>query len=407
MKSPPLRSFGGAPARVVIAGGGVAALELVLALRALAKERVVIDLIAPGEDFVYRPLSVLEPFGLGQTPRLKLQKIAAAQGFHYHRDGIAEVDADRGRARTRSSNELRYDALVVATGAKPLEAVPGALTFSGQAGIEGVGRVLEEVRRGEAKRVVFIVPAGPVWALPLYELALHSAAHLASREAEDVELVVATSEDAPLGIFGRRVSDAVRALLHGRGIQLRVSTLAVAADAGGVTLLSQKYIRADRVVALPRLEGRSVAGLPRDERGFIPTDENGSVEGVSNVYAAGDVTTFPVKQGGIAAEQADLIAETIAARAGAPVEPVPFRPVLRGMLLTGSGPRYLSAEITRGPAVDSTAAVDPLWWPVSKIAGRYLASFLAEQANAEPLLARSQAVDGTVPFEINMEALAF
>jgi len=407
MRLRPLRNFGGAPAHVVIAGGGVAALETVLALRALAKERVLVDLIAPGHDFVYRPLSVLEPFGLGETPRFKIQRMVADQGVRHHLDGLAEVDPDRRRVRTRNGNELRYEALVVATGARPLEAIPGALTFSGRAGIEKVTRVLEEARRGEARRIVFVVPAGPVWALPLYELALHAEAHFTARGVTDIELIVATSEDAPLGLFGRRVSDAVRALLLGRGIGLRTSTCAVAVDPGGITLVSDKYLPAERVIALPRLEGRSVAGLPRDERGFIPTDKDGSVEGLSDVYAAGDVTTFPVKQGGIAAEQADVIAETIAARTGAPVEPVPFRPLLRGMLLTGSGPRYLSAEITRGPAVDSSAAVDPLWWPASKVAGRYLASFLAEWANAGPLLTRSQAVEGAVPFELNVETLAF
>jgi sulfide:quinone oxidoreductase len=135
-------------------------------------------------------------------------------------------------------------------------------------------------------------------------------------------------------------------------------------------------IEADRVVALPRLYGPAVAGLPHDRDGFVPVDEHGRVDGVQNVWAAGDCTTFPVKQGGIAAQQADVVAAAIAADAGADVEAPPFAPVLRGVLLTGRDPNWLRGDMAEGsvqaPAMSHTA----LWWPPSKVAGRYLAPAL-------------------------------
>jgi sulfide:quinone oxidoreductase len=103
---------------------------------------------------------------------------------------------------------------------------------------------------------------------------------------------------------------------------------------------------------------------------------HGSVRGLENVYAAGDLTTFPVKQGGIAAQQADAAAESIAASAGAEIEPQPFTPVLRGLLLTGLTPRYLRSEQAN---VRSAVDTEPLWWPPAKIVGRHLAPFLASQ----------------------------
>ena len=102
---------------------------------------------------------------------------------------------------------------------------------------------------------------------------------------------------------------------------------------------------------------------------------------MSDVYAAGDITTFPVKQGGIAAQQADAAAEAIAAAAGADVDPAPFQPVLRGLLLTGGEPRYLRSELAAGR--DLVGEPEPLWWPPAKIVGRYLAPFLAGLAGAE------------------------
>jgi sulfide:quinone oxidoreductase len=117
--------------------------------------------------------------------------------------------------------------------------------------------------------------------------------------------------------------------------------------------------------------------MPEGAGGFVRTDEYGRVEGRDDVYAAGDMTTFPLKQGGIAAQQADAAAESIAALAGALVTPRPFRPVLRGLLLTGLSPRFLAASL-----LDDSSEVDsePLWWPPAKIVGRHLAPFLAEHA---------------------------
>jgi len=138
----------------------------------------------------------------------------------------------------------------------------------------------------------------------------------------------------------------------------------------------------DRVVALARLQGQQIAGVPADAEGFIGTDRSGRVYELADVYAAGDITRFPVKQGGIAAQQADAVAEAIAAKAGADVTPEPREPVLYGLLLTGKAPLYLRAELGAGHGDSSVVASEPLWWPAAKIAGRYLAPFLATHQDA-------------------------
>jgi len=125
-----------------------------------------------------------------------------------------------------------------------------------------------------------------------------------------------------------------------------------------------------------RLRGRPIGGLPQDENGFVPTDEFGWVLGLTDVYAAGDLTQVPIKQGGIAAQQADAVASAIAADLGAHTRPTEFRPVLRGLLLTGGPPHFLRADPDRHSSFEST---QPLWWPPGKIVGRHLTPFLAEQ----------------------------
>ena len=63
--------------RVVVAGGGVAGLEALLALRDLAGERVELTLLSPEAEFVYRPMAVAEPFGRGLADRHSLADIAS------------------------------------------------------------------------------------------------------------------------------------------------------------------------------------------------------------------------------------------------------------------------------------------------------------------------------------------
>lgn len=156
---------------------------------------------------------------------------------------------------------------------------------------------------------------------------------------------------------------------------------------------------ADRVVTIPQLAGPALPGVPHDADGFVPIDRHGAVMGVADLYAAGDATDTPVKQGGLATQQADAVAELIAARVGVPIRPSPFEPVLHGMLLTGEKPQYLEAA-RRGRQAAGRSASIPLWWPPTKVAGRYIAPLLAASlpsALPPPEAARS---GPTLPVEI-------
>jgi sulfide:quinone oxidoreductase len=386
--------------RVLIAGGGVAGLEALLALRVLAGRLVSLEVLEPETEFVYRPVSVAEPFGRGAARRFKLDVVAHEQGAKLHRGSLAAVDPLHQRALTRRDEEFEFDYLVVAIGARPVEALPGAITFRGGADANAIRELLGELERGDVRSVAFALPPGTSWSLPLYELALMTATHArAHRVPAAISLV--TSEEEPLELFGPAGGEAIGWLLAERGVTLISSSRPERIENGALVLAGGRRVAAERVVALPRLVGPDVTGLPSDDAGFIPVDAHGQVRGLPSVYAAGDATTFPVKQGGLATQQADAVAEAIAARAGAAVKPRPFRPVLRGLLLTGGTPTYLRAEPgaaaretsvaveaptppsrERGPA--SAASTSALWWPPSKVAGRYLAPYLAT-ARALPL----------------------
>jgi sulfide:quinone oxidoreductase len=259
---------------------------------------------------------------------------------------------------TLAGERMPYDMLLVAAGARAVGAVPGAVMFSGSATDRGrLREIVEDVDAGRLRRLAFVVPVVRTWPLPLYELALM----LAERARSPLELHLVTPEATPLELFGPEASREVARLLDAAGIALHTG-----AGAGTAATLA-----VERIVALPRLEGPAIPGLPADAHGFIVVDRHCRVRGVADVYAAGDATAFAIKQGGIACQQADAAAAHIAATAGAPVVPEPFRPVLRGVLLTEREARFL-----RRDADGSRVAGRALWWPPAKIAGRELAGYL-------------------------------
>lgn len=386
--------------RVVVAGGGVAGLETVLALSRLAPGLVDVELIAPEHHFWYRPLAVAEPFDAGRVVRFELAALAAEVGATYTPGELVGVRTDERVGELAQGADVPYDSLVLAAGAVPEEAVHGALTFRGPADTERFRRLLDEIEEAGRGTLAFVHPGGTGWPLPLYELALMTAAELAER-APDVRVRLVTREAAPLELFGGAASDAVRDLLVQRRIEISTGLYASSWANGALETAPDGPVEATWAVALPTLRGPDLAGVPRGRGGFVPTDRHGRVHGLEGVYAAGDLTAFPIKQGGLAAQQADAVAESIAAAAGARIDPRPFEPVLRGLLLTGGVPAYLRAELGGGRGETSLVANEALWWPPGKIVGRELAPFLARVAGVEPLAPLE--APGVVAIEIPLE----
>jgi sulfide:quinone oxidoreductase len=369
----------GAPLSVVVVGGGVGALEAVLTLRALAQERVSITLVSPSTRFVYRPLAVKRPFEAGPEPGVDLALFAADAGARLVTDTVVDVDVTARRVHTAGGRSLHYDALLVSVGARPEPALPGAIPFWDWGTGNGFRALLGELSRGESTSLAFAVPGGTVWPLPLYELALLTAAHLDDLGVAGARLTFVTPEAEPLGIFGRESSAAVAGALARRGIRLLTGATPLAFRDGALHLAGGRRVTADHAASVPRLRGPALAGLPHDAAGFISTDPYGHVDARLDVFAAGDATTFPVKQGGIAAQQAETAATAIAAQAGAPVRPEPLEPVLRALLLTADAPIFLRTELEGGRGETGDASADPLWWPPTKVVGHHLSGYLASR----------------------------
>jgi sulfide:quinone oxidoreductase len=363
-------------AKVIIAGGGPAAIEAALVLRRLAGDLVETTVLTPETECVHLPMTVLVPFARSGSERHPLDALLSSAGAELRPGALASVDPGSAVIRTRDGETLGYDALLVAVGGVQRPLYRHALTF-GMAGAEDrMHGLIQDLEAGYVRRIAFVVPPGATWPLPLYELALMTAER-AYETCAHAELTFVTPEDSALAMFGDDASRDVAELLERAGVQLRTRTRA-RVPAHGVVELSPGGDRlvVERVVTLPTVAGPRIAGLPHDDAGFVPVDEHARVPGVPGVYAAGDVTDFRIKQGGIACQQADAAAEAIAAQAGARIEPAPFRPVLQAVLLTERVARWLERDLGASGGGSSTAAGPPESVSWTKITGRELSRHL-------------------------------
>lgn len=389
---------------VVIVGGGIAAIEAVLALRALTDGSAEIAVISPDPEFVYRPLIVREPFSPELAERRDLEALLSSIGASLIRGRVESVHPADHLIELEGNRLVAYGQALIAAGGQLQFPYSTAETLWAADPPRTFDQILREVPDGG--RLNLIVPPGVTWSLPIYEFALMAARRLDTARP-DVGLTIITPERAPLIIFGTVASGEIADLLELRSIGFMSDTWVVENDQGELRAGAAGAVIEGVSLALPVMTGRPIGGLPADRDGFIPIDDGCRVIGVEDVFAAGDGTSFPIKQGGIATQQADTAAAWIASALGFGVEPLPFHPVLRGKLLTGSESLHMHSDAAGGDG-EGIISSDYLWWPPHKVSGRHLAPWLAGESLTDDLEppARTIDVEVSVPHEWHRQPLS-
>ena len=351
--------------RVVIAGGGVAALEALAGLAERIGDQAELTLVAPERSFVYRPASTARPFTLGPPREFPLLDVARDLGARLVRDTVALVDDDRGRVLTRDGDEIPFDALLLAIGTGLTWPRHDGIHWGrGEESAQAFADLLAEIEGGAAADVGLIVPRDACWPVDAYELALILAAAAPAGGGAQVRLV--TAEERPLESFGGVASEAITVELEHAGVKLTAG------------IPEAEALPFDRVLSVPAAAGAHVGGVPRTSSGLIPVTASSRVQGAERVWAAGDCTPFALKHALLAARQADAALEQIAAAMlGTDADVPPPESRLQGMLVLPG--RSLSGSVWVRPGEPLTHC---LWWPPGRAAGGHLASYLSAHDRA-------------------------
>jgi sulfide:quinone oxidoreductase len=364
---------------VVICGGGIAALECLLRLRRIAADQLHITLVSPNPEFDYRPLAVLESFGETPARTFPMKQIVADSGVRWLPQTLSHVDRHSRTIVTSSGDSVQYDALLIATGGRPRPINSFMDAFSSSRGPAMYQQLLAEIDSGRLTTLAFVIPEGLSWPLPLYELALMTS-HRARTKGLDLTITMAIPGTRPLEMFGGNASARVGELLVEAGIDVYYSAIADMTVEGRLSLHRARLdIPVERTITLPQISGPDVRGIPGDAiHRFVPIDTRCRVRGTDgHVFAAGDATDTPIKHGGLSAQQADTAADGIAHLAGRAQASRPLYPVLRGKLITGDKPLYLSAQVVAGRGWNADISEDARWAPDDLVVASELNSYLA------------------------------
>jgi sulfide:quinone oxidoreductase len=346
--------------RVVICGGSIAAVEGLLRLRRLVGDAVHVTLVAPNDELRYRPVAIQEPFSRPPARRYPLRKIVRHTDAEWVQEALEWVDPEGQVAHTAEGRGIAYDALLLAVGARTDVPYEHVTVFDDAHADDTYRGLVQDVEEGYTRSVALLLPEGPAWPLPIYELALMTAERAVSMGMEGIGVHVVTAEPEPLAAFGHAASAVVSELLESARVVVHLASRAEVPASRKLRVRPEgRELEPGRIVAMPRLVGPRIRAVPADHDGFT----------------AGDAANLHVKHGGLGAQMADTAADGIAALAGADVEVRPLRPVLRGVLYTGAEPLYLTAQIEDG-RVESEVSRDRPWPADEKVVAEELGPFL-------------------------------
>ncbi|MEU5266756.1 FAD/NAD(P)-binding oxidoreductase [Amycolatopsis sp. NPDC021455] len=312
--------------RIVILGGGTGG---TLAANRLCRdfgEGAQITVVDRDDDHVYQPGLLFVPFGTADADELvRSRPRQLADGTGYHGSEVDRVDVDADRVHLADGTVLRYDALVIATGATLLPEKTDGLTGPGWRShvdtfydLDGAVGLASALRAFDGGRLVVDVLGLPV-KCPVAPLAFCLLADwfFTRRGIRDrVELTYVTPLDAA---FDEPVAARTLAgLLAAKNIELVTGFATGEVDGTGERLVSAdgREVAFDQAVVVPRHGGASYVdrspGLG-DELGFVRADEHTlRAEVKDNIFVIGDAAALPAaKTASVAYFEGEVLARNV------------------------------------------------------------------------------------------------
>lgn len=208
------------------------------------------------------------------------EELGGADAVHGRR--VVALDLDAHRATDDQGDEYLYDKVLLATGGVPRR-------LGGRDDDVLYFRTLDDYRAlraaAEDGARVIVVGGGFI------------GSELAASLATNGAIVTMVFPERGIGarLFPTELSDFVTSYYRDKGVEVLAEQMVAAVEGSRVDLGSGRTLESDLIVAglgiLPAVELAEAAGLPVDNG--IVVDEYGRAEGRDDVFAAGDVASFP------------------------------------------------------------------------------------------------------------------
>ncbi|RDH87620.1 MAG: pyridine nucleotide-disulfide oxidoreductase [endosymbiont of Escarpia spicata] len=288
--------------RVTIVGSGFAALTAVQHLRAGDKE-MQITVVSPKAEFHYLPGTIWIPSGLRQPKDLiiPLEKFFRRMNVIHH---VAEATGleDGGRTLITSDGKIENDGLIIGSGGRFIKKLPGIKhAITPCEGVSATVRIRDRLQGLEGGTIAIGFAGNPkepsaMRGGPMFEFLFGIDRQLRLEKRRDkFKLIFFTPAEnpgqrlGPKAVKGLVQEMAKRKIETHLGVKMKAFTETKVITHGG-------EFDADLILFMPGMTGNlwfDNTDLPRSPGGLVKADAQCRVEGMKQVYVAGDSGSFP------------------------------------------------------------------------------------------------------------------
>jgi len=311
--------------KITILGTGFAALTAVRKIRKLDK-KCEITLIAAKKEFIYLPSLIWIPSGRRKAQDLivSLDNFIQKHNINFHQGHVTGVK-DNGRIIESTNGEVVNDGLLIATGGrfiKKLSGIEHAITPC--EGIPAVEKIRDKIKAMDSGTIAVGFASNPkeksaMRGGPMFEFLFGIDQQLRAENRRDKFKIIFFCPAPKPGVrMGERAVEGILSRMKACGIETHLGYKMKGFEADKVKTEGGEF-SADLILFMPGMTGNKwfkKSNFPLSEGGLLKASKNCQVEGVDNVYVAGDSGSFQgpswmPKQAHMADLQAEVAAENL------------------------------------------------------------------------------------------------
>lgn len=302
--------------KVIVLGGGFAGVQTAIELQ---KSKVFDVTLVSDRDYLYfYPISIWVPVRKinFENVKLPLKKIQKAYPFHLIIDPVLEIKASENKVICKNET-LVYDYLIVAFGAEKMKhkGIENTLSVCGNPMMaEALRDKMDALIAKKSGKIAVGFGGNPkdksaMRGGPAYEILFNIHNTLKEKKIRVYfEITFFAPMDEPGARMGKDALKMVNTMFEKYNIKKRFGKKIKEFNNDCVVFEDDSELQADLIMFIPASAGHDVlthSDLPLNDAGFIKIDNSGLVNGLQNVYAAGDIAALEgpewiAKQGHIA-----------------------------------------------------------------------------------------------------------